>query len=328
VVSNAPNVYQKDGIIYVRASAFGKCYRQLWAVWDGIQPMAVGDGTQRAFNEGHLHEEAVWKQREAEGYTMYGDQTTVELKVLPNRLHIVGHIDGFIELGDSTEFTHAEYGNGGPRLWECKAMSRSAFDDWIRDRFDYRPGYAWQLAIYMHGTHTERAHYDVKRRDDGVIDAWLINEPPYSMPEIRARALKLYSHLMSGEMPPCDKQEWFCDYRFLHDEQAVDEPELAVPADNIPELDDLLAMYEEAKATEKWAKDEQDRIKKKIEAEFRNGRDEFGSDMFTVNIQTRTRRNFDKARMVAEEKNGQELLDKYTTPKPYEAWTIKERKNG
>jgi len=326
-MSDAPSVYKRDdGVIMVRASAFGDCMRKLWAVWDGVQPMEHSDVTKRAFKEGHLHEEAVTQELTQAGYHIAGDQTEIELKILPGRLHVIGHIDGIIELRDSTDYDVLRYGN--KRLWECKAMSRNAFEDWVKGRFDYRPGYAWQLSIYMLGTELDKAHYSVKRRDDGVIDTWLIDELPKSEGEIRSRALKIYKMLRSGEMPACDGTggaKWFCEFWFLHDEEEIDEPKVKEPIDNIPELDDLLAEYNEAVETEKWARAEKARIKEAI-GEYRNGRDKFGTDHYRVNISHVRRGTFDKTRMIAEEENGQELVNKYTTHKIHESWKIEPRK--
>jgi len=327
-MSDAPSVYTKNGIIYVRASAFGSCVRKLWAVYDGVQPMEHTDKTKRVFEEGHLHEAAVTEQLTQEGYVIHGDQHVVDLPILKNRLHIVGHIDGFINMGTSTEYDQSEYGSED-RLWECKSMSRNAFDDWTKKRFDYRPGYAWQLAIYMLGTETLQAHYSVKRRDDGVIDTMLIAEPPKSMTEIRSRALTIYNVLRNGEMPDCDVdggQKWFCEYWFLHEEEDIEIKEPEIPVDEIPELANLLAEYNEVNETAKWADAEKKRLKAKLQDEFRNGRDVFASDLHKVRIQHGTRKTLDKAALIAGEKNGQELVEKYTKESATESWYVTPRK--
>ena len=324
-MADGASVYRRDdGVIIVRASAFGHCELQLWAAFDGVQPMEHKDVTKRAFSEGHLHEKAVTEQRTQEGFVIRGDQTEVELKILPGRLHIVGHIDGFIELGTADLFDEVEY--GPERLWECKSMSRAAFDDWVEGRFDYRPGYAWQLSIYMLGTKKTGAHYDVKRRDDGFIDTWLVDEPPFSRKEIKARAEMLLEVFEAGEMPPCTGTggaKWFCEYWFLHEEQEIAIDSIDTPVDNIPELDGLMADYYEAVETEKWAKKERDRLKKEI-AKFRNGRDQFGTEMYEVKIVSVNRKNFDKAAATAE--LGEEVMNKYIKTSPVENWYINPRK--
>lgn len=325
-MSDAPSVYTKNGIIYVRASAFGACDLKLWAIYDGVQPMEHSDMTKRAFKEGHLHEEAMRQELTADGYEMSGDQEEIELKILPNRLHIIGHIDGFVNLGDSSEFDIKTYGEES-RLWEAKAMSRNAFDDWVKDTFDYRPGYAWQLAIYMLGSGRDKAHYTVKRRDDGLIQNWLIDELPKSKSEIRSRALHLYKMFRSGEMPACNAnggEKWFCEFWFLHGEDEVPVPDPEIPADNIPELEETLAAYYEVIETAKWCDGEKKRLRKKIQDEFRNGRDAFGSDSYKVVISHNERKNFDKTKLAVD--MGQEFIDKYTKKTRYERWDLNPRK--
>lgn len=325
-MADGPSVYTDKGIIYVRASAFGMCDRKLWAVHDGVQPVDHKDVTKRAFKEGHLHEKAVTEQLNGEGYLITDDQAVVELKILPNRLHIIGHIDGMIKLGDSTAFDESEYGDEA-RLWECKSMSRAAFGDWVSGQFGYRPAYAWQLAIYMLGMGVDKAHYSVKRRDDGFIQDWLINELPKSENEIRSRALKLYKMFRSGEMPACEAssgEQWFCEFWFLHDEDEdvpLKNPEIVV--DDIPELNDLLAAYYEANETGKWVTEEKKRIKSELLKKFRNGRDVFGSADYKVEISSASRKSFDKTALTVDK--GQEFIDKYTKETPYERWEINPR---
>jgi len=327
-VADGPSVYTKDGIIYVRASSFGGCSRKLWAIYDGVQPMEHKDVIKRAFSEGHLHEAAAVEQLTQEGYEFNGDQAEVVLKILPGKLHIVGHIDGYINLGTSDQFDSGEY--GGERLWECKSASRSSFDQWINGRFNARPSYAWQLAIYMLASEHLTAHYTVKRRDDGLIDTWLINEPPKTLRQIRSRAVRLYNMFKKGEMPKCDVDggaSYFCEFWFLHDEDEVDDTEVGdgeIPIDNIAELDDMLAGYYEVVETEKWAKKEKDRIKKQLDGGYRNNRLRFGSDHFQVKITEVSSQRLDKTALIAGE--GKELVDRYTKTSNYDRWSITPRK--
>ena len=322
-MADGPSVFIKDGVIFVRASAYGSCTRKLWAFYENIQPIDHSDATKRVFKEGHLHEAAATEQLTMEGYHLYGDQDEVIIEILPNRLHIIGHIDGFIGYGSSSQFDEKEYGDD--RLWECKSASRTSFDVWVKDRFEGKQGYAWQLAIYMHGSGKDSAHFTTKRRDDGLIDTMLVDKPPKTLREIRSRAVKIYKAFKSGEMPDCedDGYRWSCEFWFLHDEDVIDDPELEIDADNIPELDDLLGMYHEVNETEKWAKAEKKRLKAKIQSEFRKGRDQFGTDHFTVKVTQIHTSKIDKAKLIAGE--GQEVVDKYSKPSDYERWDISSR---
>lgn len=315
-----------DGAVAIRASALGKCSRALWAALEGVEKVAPSDSTERVFAEGHLHEEALIQQFEFEGTKVTGNQVKVELWVIPKKLVIVGHIDGFIPDQNDPD-------GKAMRLWEAKSMSRKAFDDWMRGRFEYREGYAWQISVYMFGTGWPEdivgTHYTVKRRDDGVIDTWLFDEPPKTMKEIKQRAISVYAAWRSHEMPACDvegSQRFFCDYWFLHDEEVGDTKTSSsgVPVDEVPFLDGLLAEYHELGVMENATRKRKKELKEQLGETHRNGRMEFGSDHFTVEITTRTRETIDKARVKAE--MGDDWMSTHTVESTYEVWSVKERK--
>jgi len=326
-MSDDPIAYvREDGAVAIRASALGKCSRALWAALEQVEAVAPSDHIEQVFKEGHLHEEALRQQLEQEGTTVSGDQDIVELWVIPEKLVIVGHIDGLVPDQNDPDGTSL-------RLWEAKAMSRRAFDDWMRKRFDYRPGYAWQISVYMYGEgwpdDIVGTHYTVKRRDDGVTDTWLFDEPPHTLKEIKKRAVSVYVAWKKGEMPACDVdsgQMFFCDYWFLHDEE---EPVTitsasGIPADELPFLDEVLAEYYELGRVASEANARRKTLKKKLQDEVRAERMEFGSDHFTVKISVRSREKIDKAKIKAEQ--GDEFLAPYTTSTSYEVWDVKERK--
>lgn len=318
---DSPIAYVRDdGAVAIRASASGMCGRALWAVLDGIEPTADPEYLTRAAEEGNIHEPHVREKiSEQLGRKVYGDQETLELWIIPKKLVIVGHCDGFVE---------AEEGTGlAPDLLEVKTMSRNVFDRWMAGGFESQPKYAWQISSYLlaagwRDDEVLGAVYAAKRRDDGLIDVRYIEEPPVSFKEIRSKMLKVYRAWKLDEMPDCDlppKQRYPCPVFFLHDEEIGEDDEHEV--EEAPDLDALAAEYVELSETEKYAKKRKKDIKAQIEAEYRNGRDVFGTEHYRIKVQHVDRESLDKAALVSEK--GEDFIKPYLKDSGYDRWDIK-----
>lgn len=194
--------YDDDGAVTVRASAVGKCSRSLWAALEEIEPVAPTERIDAILNEGHLHEQAVRELLESEG-AVIDDQEEVTLWIIPGKLKVVGHVDGRIV--------------NWQQVWENKALGKEGFKRWRNVGFDAYPDYPWQISVYMLAMDLP-ALYTVKCRDDGQMDRMVIEQPPVSMKEIRAKLVGLYTAHKKGIMPPCDPERWMCSFYFLHDE--------------------------------------------------------------------------------------------------------------
>lgn len=306
-----------DGAIAIRASAGGACLRALWAAAVGVERSEPGEHVMRAAEEGNLHEEAMRKAYSEKGIEITGDQQKVELWVIPKKVVFVGHIDGEVDYH-------------GHRLWEGKSMSRKVFDRWIDARWESQPKYAWQISIYMlakgYPDDLDGVLYSAKRRDDGLIDEMMFDEPPISLNEMRKKALALWKAVNSHEMPACSfppEDRWPCDYFFLHDEDEAPGDGLEDPApDGFPELNEMLGHYYELSNVIGQATKERKELKERLE-EFRDGRTSFGSDYFVVAISKRQKASFDKSKMIVEQ--GEELVRQYEGTTPYEVWSVKPR---
>jgi hypothetical protein len=315
---NSPIAYERsDGVIVIRASAMGKCVRALWAVLNGVEPAGAPEYLSRAAAEGNLHEGPI-RDKLALEYErdIYGDQDLLELWIIPGRLVIVGHPDGFMEAEDK---------GGLPDLVEIKTMSRAVFEKWMDQGFDSNPGYAWQISVYMLAAgwpeKIEGTVYAAKRRDDGLMDEGYFTEPPISLRQIRQKAVALYKAHYQGEMPECDIPEgkrWGCPVYFLHDEDEVPKE----TEQEAPDLDTLAAEYLELSKTSNYARTRQKEIKAEME-EFRDGRDAWSTENFIFKIARVKRRTLDKAAITVE--HGPDFLARYEDINPYDRWTIKEK---
>lgn len=176
--------------------------------------MAPTERIDTILSEGHLYEQAVRELLESEG-AVIEDQEQVTLWIIPGKLKVVGHVDGNIS-------------NWG-QVWENKALGKEGFKRWRNVGFDAYPEYPWQISVYMLALDMP-ALYTVKCRDDGQIDRMVIQEPPVSLKEIRAKLLGVYTAHKSSQMPACDPERWLCSFYFLHDErQEKEEFELDDP---------------------------------------------------------------------------------------------------
>ncbi len=311
-MSDDPAAYVRDdGAVAIRASALGRCSRYLWAMLDDIEPAGEEfNFLARAAEEGQLHEPAIRETLNTRyDHDVSGDQEPVELWIIPDKLVVVGHIDGVCRNHN--------------KLTEIKTMSRRVFDDWVDKEWDSKPTYAWQLSAYMFAMgwpdEIVGAEYAVKRRDDGLLWVQDYDKPPISLKQVRKKAIGVLKAWKSGAMPACDVENRFpCPVFFLHDE---DEPTPKEYRDE-PDLDALAAMYVEIGLIMSDLKRERDLIKEQM-AEFRDGRDQWATERHTFKVSKVSRRTIDKAAIVVD--HGEDFLKRYESDDPYERWTVKGR---
>lgn len=291
--------YDTDGALTVRASAVGKCSRSLWAVLEEIDPVAPSDKIENIFAEGHLHEQAVRELLESEGAEIE-DQEEVTLWIIPGRLKVVGHVDGKIT-------------NWG-QVWENKALGKEGFRRWRNVGFDAYPDYPWQISVYMLALDMP-ALYTVKCRDDGSLDRMVIDEPPVSLTEIRAKMVALYAAHKKGEMPACDPERWMCSFYFLHDE--MEEHETFT-------LDDP---YYESAASRLMDLREQIKFLTDMEKELKGDLNGLAAGIhvagdYEIEVTQVTQNRFDQSKLVAAGINPND----YKTEKSYRTVKVREKK--
>ena len=316
----------EDGVVVIRASALGQCVRALWASLDGIEGAADPDWLMAAAERGNKYEIAMQAYLESQGYVFLSSQDEVEFWVIPGKLKILGHTDGIVR----KKRGKLDY------MLETKSMSVPVFKDWMEGGFDSKPGYAWQLGVYMAATQLPalyvavRAHEEASEMgqeainthamaEDTAIDIRTIKKAPRTPAEIKAKAMAVYKAYKTGFMPDCD-DAFPCKWFFLHDEE--EDPPDQLPVTGADELYRLTVAgeYLAAKRILAATKKEMDDLRSKLLA--------IGpwlSDEYEVTVTERKGQlKLDKARLAAD--NPAIDLSKYESRgKPSQALKVEEK---
>lgn len=264
---------EEDGTVVYRASALGSdCTRSLvLSRLDYEEKPPPADMLLR-FNEGHLHEGDVLARMRAEGWTIWDEQAEVSLMVT-GKIRVVGHIDGKGAMAmaeGGPELIH-------PRVVEVKSQSMAEFEAFGARGWDSGifPKYKWQLSCYMHATGLP-AVLVRKNRNNGQLAVEWIDEPFYSLRDIRSRVLSIELLAMDGIGPAdCDGKQYPCPFFYLpgHDAAAVEKrqskgvvpvPRRVLAGEEARRVDDLARRHEIAKDNEKSAKAAKDAARKQL----------------------------------------------------------------
>lgn len=256
-----PTVYREgDNWIY-RASGSGSCVRYLVAAALGYgdqRGKKVDDLLERSAEEGNLHEEAVVRKLEEEGWEIEGQQDEINIQIIPG-VFLRGHREGLKTKAGVTE------------LFEVKSMSTKQFTKWQNQGFDGFTNYAYQISGYMEHHPGLDCEYIVKRREDGYITRMTIpaDSPPIPFSVIRKKILIAEKWRRKEQLPPCDiANQWGCPVWYLHDEDDDEDVE-PLTEEEQEILGELVAEYLELKAVEDKGK-EAEKARKKISPEILN----------------------------------------------------------
>lgn len=246
-----PEVYVEDGRIIIRASAMGGCIRNLVAARMGIRAVPFDEKAKQRMNEGVIHEPHILKHLETLGWKTMDTQAVLELPIAGGKIIIRGHSDGTVR-HDNVRL--------GERVAEVKAQGRDVWDKWKRFQWEEFRRYAYQLSIYMAITGLPGL-FATKNRDTGEVDITLWDQPPISLAQLKARAIKVASAV---ELPACDPVMWGCSRYFIHTDDHEIDPftglevkrgtAAAVATGRIPEAE--LAVFEELARAYQEAKDD------------------------------------------------------------------------
>lgn len=276
-MSDRPMAYiDDDGALTIRASAIGKCSRALWAALQEIESVAPTERLEAIFSEGHLHEAAVREVLESEGAEI-DDQFEVTYWVIPEKLKIVGHLDGYIE--------------NWQQIWEGKALGKEGFRRFQNVGFDAYPEYPWQISVYMMATRLP-ALYTIKNRDDGELIRFVIDEHPISSTDIMAKAVGVYNAYNEQEMPDCDPERWMCSYYFLHDELEDDEQVQTVED---PYVEAVAGALTEVREQQKYLKEKGNELRDDL-LKLPSGKHLAG--MFEISVKEIESHRLDKKKMI------------------------------
>lgn len=285
---------ESDTAIY-RASAAGSCLRALVAARLGYEPLPPAERFEVIFKEGHRHEEHIIEDLREQGYDVQqvgddGRQLAIAVPVSQTIL-IEGHLDGLTE-----DF-----------VVECKALSQDSFKKWLKDDFKAFPKYGVQIAIYMTAT-GKKALYAVKNRNTGQLDVRILDDPPASVADIKRHIIEAEAYARRGELPDCDKDDFFCPFRYLHDSSPTEEAEIDEA------IEALAATYARARERETEAKAAKNEAKKRLEDQL-GDREKVESSNYKVSRSQTTRRKLDTDKMAAE--LGDETIERYTVTNTY-----------
>jgi hypothetical protein len=302
-VSDKPLAYiDTDGAVTFRASGIGKCSRALWASLNEISSIAPTERLEVIFAEGHLHEQAVREVLESEGAEL-SPQEEITLWIIPGVLKIVGHVDGDIINWN--------------QVWENKALGREGFRRFKNVGFDAHPEYPWQIATYMHAL-DKPALYTIKNRDDGELIRLVIDKPPVSLDDIKAKAIGVFKAYEAGIMPACDPERFLCSFYFLHDELEEDEP---IQTIEDPYIEAAAGALAEIREQEKYLKEKKDELREDI-LKLPHGIHEAGD--FRITIKSVTSNRIDYKKMIDAGLNP----DEYKSPSESTRVEIKPAKGG
>lgn len=213
-----PDYSGLDYAYIYRASSLGGCLKQQAAAQLGYSAVEVPDFFKGVFSEGRLHEDAIVKDLVESGLNVFDRELQVVLPVNRN-IAVVGHIDG--KLSHGLEVVSS-------RLLEMKTMSSDAYKSFAANGWD-DPGliakYKYQVSVYMHATGLPCTMI-AKNRNNGRHIHMDINEPFYSLTDIRARVLKVHSYVVNNDLPVrCDPRSFPCPFPYLHEDDDEDQPE-------------------------------------------------------------------------------------------------------
>ena len=241
-----------------RASSLGYSLEALVAPHLGFEPVNPPEFIQRAFDEGTRIEPLAIEKLKAAGWDIRtkqkevnanGDyQMEVTLKVVPDKVMVVGHIDGIGSL--LTEFPLS--------VIEIKMMADQSWRAFKKHGWD-APGlvqkYKWQMSAYCLATglpHVMAAWN--KDTEEMVIE--FRDEPFYTIADIATKLRDAEIHIARGIVPEgCE--DFPCPYYYLHP-----------PKDEVAradgELEGLLQSWLTWDRAEKQAKKAKDQHRERI----------------------------------------------------------------
>lgn len=249
-------VDEDTGKVVIRASALGGCITAMAAVGLGYESRKGPAIQESRAKEGELHEGDIVTRMEKKGIAILDRQREVLLPIT-NNVTVVGHIDG-IALPNFAQLVGDEDGDltlltDPGAVFDGKSQSKDQWDEFERRGWDsgYFPKYKWQFSVYMQALQLPGL-LARKNRNDGRIEYQYIPEPFYTVSEIRARALEVYSWIVRGELPPsCVTKQFPCPVYYLHEDEVFEE---------VPDVD-LAAWAEQYDRDKKAAKVLEERLK-------------------------------------------------------------------
>ena len=222
---NRPMAYLEDGVPIYRASAAGACIRALVAARMGMSRGSRPDVVTDAAEAGHMLEPVILGMLKDREWAVEGrqDEFTLRLPALSIRGHIDGRARPVQKLSRDTRVLGPEH------IVEIKTMGPSVFPKYtkhglIPERFW---GYCAQIACYHEAYHLPVVYVAAQREMefDGfgrlttakitAMDVRVYERPPLEFEVVKRRYMTAELWARKGLLPGCDKDDFFCGYRWL-----------------------------------------------------------------------------------------------------------------
>lgn len=210
-----------------RASSLGYSMEALVAPHLGFEAVAPPEFLQNAYDEGNRLEPIVLDYLRGIGWEIGDEQLEVGLDIIPDKVKVVGHLDG---IGRCATTTIPQ------SVVEIKTMSGKSFTDWVNKGWNSSSPliekYKWQQSAYVLATGLPHAMVgwdkDSSESDPRTM-THLTTEPFYTISDIAAKLAQAEEFIEKGLVPDgCN--DWPCPWYYLHppkDEVAkVDDDEL------------------------------------------------------------------------------------------------------
>ena len=150
---------------HIRVSSAGACPRRVqYEAW-GIVGLPPWEGTERAFEEGNIHEASIlrWAAENLPGapYVIHDEQKEVSI-FYGEREVLKGHIDGL-----------ATNNAGETVLVEAKALARRSFEEIRKNGLKQaHPQYFLQVQLYLYGLGMERGYLIARNKETPKTRYW------------------------------------------------------------------------------------------------------------------------------------------------------------
>lgn len=230
-----PDVYEESGRIVYRANSFGGCTKNLAGLRMGYEPAKTPASMLAIFEAGNRFETIAIKRMAETKLEVSEQQREYDLQ-LTNRIIVRCHIDGRV----------------ADRVVEIKSQSQDAWDSFLKNGWDdgLWPKYRWQVSVEMYATGLKGLVVRINRDDESAdMDYQVIDEPFFTLAELRARALEIEKIVYRGVLPEeCDRPSFPCPLYRLH----TDTLDVSVEVDE-EEVDKLAREYDRARGmVKRW----------------------------------------------------------------------------
>lgn len=206
-----PDAYWEGDTLILRASSLGRCIGEVCRTGYGITPALPPEDMVLRWIEGSFFEDAVLQEAQIQGWEIVEEQPELELVVLPGKIIVRCHPDAIVVCTDPGA------GNlhylGQRRVLEAKFLADVEME---------LAAYDWQMSVEMAVTRLpglwargQKVRSQVGEQEVvtmGDVGLSMVDRAPYSVTDIKRRAMSIYKAVTTGEMPECDQRQYPCGH--------------------------------------------------------------------------------------------------------------------